>query len=413
MESKFLRYESTGVLKPISTDNSILDEFPMGVYVIRFIPMQGYQFEPKGDFTFPEKIYGDSQQKVDRVLSYYGANNSNLGVMLLGLKGTGKSLTAKMIAQQSGLPVIVIDQNYANDPNFFSFISNISRRVVFFFDEFEKVFDKDHEGQDKLLSWLDGTYSSENLFVLTGNDKYRINQYFKDRPGRIRYYYEYEGLDEEIVEEIVDDLLENEAHKADIMMIFDTINNNDLTYDKVISFIKEVNFFDGQMSPKQLFEGFNIGIGGEGTKGYDMIYSIGDLSYKGSAYANFIDFKGELERVSFENAPRLLTEKLEYGARLTEVDIDAIKFARAIWEEKDEKRVNELISEFNKRFPAIYYGHTLEQENVHRYLGAIDMKLDSLEVDFGKKGRVILTDEEQNVSITFTPRKERSLRLTF
>ena len=84
------------------------------------------------------------------------------------------------------------------------FIDNIDDRCVFFIDEFEKMFEKPSD-QSGLLSVVDGTSSKKNLFVFTANEKDKVNEYFFNRPSRIRYAYEYESLPDSIVLEVLED----------------------------------------------------------------------------------------------------------------------------------------------------------------------------------------------------------------
>ncbi len=63
----------------------------------------------------------------------------NMGVLLNGVKGTGKSVTAKLICNElkNFLPIIIVDKAYEGLPQF---ISKIQQEVIIFIDEFEKVF---------------------------------------------------------------------------------------------------------------------------------------------------------------------------------------------------------------------------------------------------------------------------------
>ena len=78
------------------------------------------------------------------------------------------------------------------------------------FDEFEKVYDSDE--QEEMLTLLDGVFPSKKLFVLTCNDKWRVNQHMRNRPGRIFYMLDFTGLDEDFVVEYCHDNLKNLAN---------------------------------------------------------------------------------------------------------------------------------------------------------------------------------------------------------
>ena len=60
-------------------------------------------------------------------------------------------------------------------------------------DEFEKIFSG--EKQQHILTLLDGVFSTHKLFLLTCNDKWKIDSHMRNRPGRIYYMIEFEGLE--------------------------------------------------------------------------------------------------------------------------------------------------------------------------------------------------------------------------
>jgi len=84
-------------------------------------------------------------------------------------------------------------------------------------DEFEKVYTTgaDEHGrwrgdanyQAKLLTLLDGVYSSRKLFLLTSNSKNSMDSHMMNRPGRLYYMLEFNGLDASFVEEYCEDNL--------------------------------------------------------------------------------------------------------------------------------------------------------------------------------------------------------------
>ena len=124
----------------------------------------------------------------------------NLGVILSGDKGIGKSLTAKMIsieALKQGYPTILVDEFY---PGIASFIESINQEVVILFDEFDKTFKNqdDCNPQDTMLSLFDGTTVGKKLFIVTCNRLNGLNDYLVNRPGRFHNHirFDYPGADE-------------------------------------------------------------------------------------------------------------------------------------------------------------------------------------------------------------------------
>ena len=113
----------------------------------------------------------------------------------------------------------------------------IEQPTIIIFDEFEKVYD--NEEQEKLLTLLDGVYPSKKLFVITTNDKYRVNQHMRNRPGRIFYRLDYTGLEREFIIEYCEDNLDDKTHIESICrfsMMFNAFN-----FDMLKALVEEMN----------------------------------------------------------------------------------------------------------------------------------------------------------------------------
>lgn len=92
---------------------SLPDKLPLGTYTLLFNKDMGqYYLHLIDDIRLPEKIYGDVMPFAKRVCVKYNSKDRNLGVLLVGTKGAGKSLGAKVIANLLNLPVIIIPQGY-------------------------------------------------------------------------------------------------------------------------------------------------------------------------------------------------------------------------------------------------------------------------------------------------------------
>ena len=121
--------------------------------------------------------------------------------------------------------------------DFNSFLSAINQPSIVMFDEFEKVYDR--EGQEKILTLLDGTFQSQKLFLLTSNDKWKLDNNMKNQPGRIFYLMEFEGLDEDFIRQYCEDRLIDKSKTNQIVKIstlFDKFN-----FDMLTAFVEEVN----------------------------------------------------------------------------------------------------------------------------------------------------------------------------
>lgn len=218
------------------------EKLPVGNYLVCYDQQTGFFLQKQTDFTLPEKLYGDFSC-VDRwIKSFENNSDKNLGILLSGIKGSGKTVTAKLFCQKINMPVIIITEPYTG-PAFEDFISNpvLSGSIVFI-DEFEKVY-KEKEGEsNSLLTIIDGVYTSKLIFLFTVNDINQINGKLKNRLNRIKYHKVFSTLDAKLVEEITDDLLVNKEHKESVMKFAETFDI--VTMDVLTAVIKEVNLFD-------------------------------------------------------------------------------------------------------------------------------------------------------------------------
>lgn len=233
-----------------------------GIYQIHQNPMTGEIFLERiaDKFYFGFKLYGIDETFVTHVLDTYSkqASKHNLGVLLNGAKGTGKTVTAKMLCNKLGLPVLIVDKPLQGLSNF---LAGINHDCVFLFDEFEKNFRlTDDDGEDRagesLLSIMDGVYNGENchIFIMTTNEL-RVNDNLLSRPSRIRYLKSFgDVIDRKILEEYVDDNLKYPQYRDEIMDFFDTLTIG--TIDILQSLVDEVNLHNCGVSEFKDF--FNV-----------------------------------------------------------------------------------------------------------------------------------------------------------
>lgn len=231
-----------------------IEEIPLGNWLVRYDDVKGiFYLDKANDFSLPSKIYGNSTKLATRYLNSYTSWEGNLGVLLSGMKGTGKSLLAKQMCNMAGLPVIMIQHAYGGS-GFISFLSKISQPVIIFLDEFEKVY-QDNEQQNMLLSILDGTFNSKFLFLLTINEIGLMNHYMMNRPSRIHYHEEYKGMSDDMIKEISLDLLDDKEKVDGIITVCTYIG--EISMDILISLINEINLYKDE-SPMEVLEYMNL-----------------------------------------------------------------------------------------------------------------------------------------------------------
>jgi hypothetical protein len=82
-------------------DNSLktYDALPAQAYSVAFDQQTGFSLVEYADIKVSEKTYGVHTEKVTKVANGFERSKRNLGVILSGDKGIGKSLFAKMLAE--------------------------------------------------------------------------------------------------------------------------------------------------------------------------------------------------------------------------------------------------------------------------------------------------------------------------
>jgi len=289
------------------------ETLPGGTYSVKYDDMHGFFFlEQIEDFKVSGKIYGKTQQHAARILDTFDARDDSTGVMLSGEKGSGKTLLAKLLsttAMAGGTPTIVIDHNWFGT-EFNNFMQLIDQPCIVIFDEFEKVYKPDE--QEQLLTLLDGVYQSKKLFIITCNDKYRVNDHMKNRPGRLFYRIDYKGLDEAFITEYCNDNLENKSHietLCNIASLFDQFN-----FDMLKAIVEEMNRYNE--SPQDAMEMLNAKPEFSDSATYSVVLEVKGESipeaqldntfwsgnpFSGRSYIDYTDKKDKYRREIFSN----------------------------------------------------------------------------------------------------------------
>jgi SpoVK/Ycf46/Vps4 family AAA+-type ATPase len=186
---------------------TVKDKLDRGIYELEQIPGDFILRKVSDNFEFPKDIYNLDDDFVKRVINVQSKLGKNFGIILKGLKGTGKTIVAKQICQAINAPVILINKAF---PNIAGFINSIDQDLILLFDEFEKTYnlnyydsvsnDTDDKAEKRasvnnLLTLMDGVFTTpyKRLFIMTTNKDY-LPDTLTSRPSRIRYIKEYNDL---------------------------------------------------------------------------------------------------------------------------------------------------------------------------------------------------------------------------
>lgn len=223
------------------------DRLPAETYIVKFNKMSGFYLNEYTDITINEdKIYGEHLQKVKKVLRSYEMFDRNLGVILSGNKGIGKSLFARILSVEAlkrEVPVIIVNKYISGIA---SYIETIDQSVMVLFDEFDKTFGdvKVSEGevdpQAALLGLFDGISSGKKLFVITCNDIRKLSDFIINRPGRFHYHFRFEYPSAEEIRTYLSDKLD-QSHYNEIEQIISFSRKVDLNYDCLRAIAFEIN----------------------------------------------------------------------------------------------------------------------------------------------------------------------------
>lgn len=238
----------------IITYNSL----PIKTYMLNFSMNSGFYLSIVSNFSVKaNKIYGDLINKITKTFIAFQNSANNLGILLSGVKGSGKTLFIQKMSQlalTNNLPIILINKYYEGME---FFINSIEQEAVIVFDEFEKNFSD--EEQEKLLTLFDGINNQKKLFLVTCNSVSKISDYFLNRPGRIHYHFKLGVLKTNEIRKYLDDNLKSK-YKYYINELLTILFTVSVTYDILRAIVFELN------------------------QGYDIFETLNDLNIESPEY---------------------------------------------------------------------------------------------------------------------------------
>lgn len=248
--AQFVNYNGHILPKPEGTDYNLV---PNKVYTMKQDKFgDNVYLEEDKDFEFPSTYYEEDPKFINKcITTFNNTEKLTTGVLLSGLKGSGKTLMAKKIAVESGLPIIVVDKDVSAGC-IELFFSRIFTPVCVIFDEIDKYWNTRY-----LLGFLDGVKpTGKKLVVCTCNDEDEIDEYLNDRCSRIRYKKTFDSLNVSVIENVIYSIVGDKKKAKDAAAyIHDALTV--VSYDNVIVFAEELKNYPDE-SFKDIVKDLNV-----------------------------------------------------------------------------------------------------------------------------------------------------------
>ena len=239
MSNYIFAHHDNGRVEPVrKVPGNAQEEIKPGYYRL-CVDEGGPHLHAEEPFKLPKEIYGDVDVQIDRYFRSFELNDKNLGISLVGMKGSGKTLQAKMICKKGfelSYPVITISE-YIPASIVGAFLKTVEQNVIIMVDEFDKLYSSNNENggddnslQDGFPSILDGTNSiGKKMFILTLNQKGKLGEFLQGRPSRVRYNVAFDLLPNNVLRDyVIKNLLNATEHDVASFCLLKVLLNTSL-----------------------------------------------------------------------------------------------------------------------------------------------------------------------------------------
>lgn len=202
MPLAFFNHSSHVAIRHIYEEGRV-EKIPAHVYRVR-ISKEGIDLQKdRKRYKIPSVIFGKHHEYRNTIIEEFNARDGSTGVILHGLKGSGKSLLAEDICNaqiSQDVPVLMIDHAIPAEA-LRSVIKLINGPVCVHIDEFGKLYSENERAS--MLTLFSDTSLKKVMFIVTSNKKDELNKYMLDRPGRFMFRIKYDQIDLSVIREVV------------------------------------------------------------------------------------------------------------------------------------------------------------------------------------------------------------------
>lgn len=195
-------------------EGAIIESIPPALYHVEGNAQIGLYLARKADKAMlPAELYGSTASRANMIMDTYNRKEEGIGIGLFGAKGAGKTLLSNVLTNmliEQGVPVIDVSSFSSYSPELLDFINSLGECGIIF-DEFFKTLKNQNQnsdvsdnqavgkGQEQMLTFFSGTNKSKRLIILIDNYSHQLNDFFLHRPSRLRYIFNYIGVEADIV----------------------------------------------------------------------------------------------------------------------------------------------------------------------------------------------------------------------